>query len=74
MSENELSNLIFLLEASQETLSDWWEKTTEEDHKYAAELLDTYSERILEYKLNARLRDSEWYESQEVLGRIMYEA
>ena len=69
----DLANLIFLLEASNDTLIDWWGKTTEDDHEYAKELLNTYSEVINEYKLEQTLVNNDWDESQSALGRIMYE-
>lgn len=73
MNENDLSNLIFLLEASEETLMDWWENTTEDDHDYAKELLDRYSDNINEYKIELQLENTDWFESENILGRIMYE-
>jgi hypothetical protein len=72
-SPKDLANLIFLLEASNETLMDWWENTTEDDHDYAKELLNTYSEIITEYKLERMRINNNWEESQNILGRIMYE-
>lgn len=72
MDENDLVNLIFLLEASQETILDWWENTSEDDHKYAMELLDRYSELIAE-KTEKLGNPDTWIESQSILGRIMYE-
>lgn len=69
MTQNDILNLVFLLEASEETILDWWSKTSEDDHKYASELLDTYSEILNEEKLNT----NDWFESQNILGRIMYE-
>ena len=73
MNENDLSNLIFLLEASEETLMDWWKNTTSDDHTYAKELLDRYSDIINEYKIEKQLINTNWFESENVLGRIMYE-
>lgn len=69
MTKNDILNLIFLLEASEETILDWWSKTTDDEHKYATELLDTYSFILNEEKLNK----TEWFESQNILGKIMYE-
>lgn len=69
MTQNDILNLVFLLEASEETILDWWSKTSEDDHNYASELLDTYSEILNEEKLNT----NDWFESQNILGRIMYE-
>lgn len=69
MTQNDVLNLIFILQASEETILDWWSKTSEDDHKYASELLDRYSELLYEEKLN----QTDWEESQNILGRIMYE-
>lgn len=39
-------NLEFLLAASPETLADWWEQSTEDDHEYAMELLKAYRREV----------------------------
>lgn len=72
MSENDIINLIFILSASPETILDWWNKVSEDDHKYATELLKTYSE-ILYIETEKIGQPDTWLESQSVLGKIMYE-
>lgn len=48
MDENDRLNLKFLLECSEETLKDWYEKTTEDDHKYASALMTCASWELLD--------------------------
>lgn len=72
MEPNDLLNLIFLLEASKETMLDWWINTSEDDHDYAMELLDRYSQ-ILAEKTEKLGNPDTWIESQSILGKIMYE-
>ena len=72
MSENDITNLIFILSASPETIMDWWSKVSEDDHQYAMELLARYSEILQVYTENLGLPDT-WLESQSVLGKIMHE-
>lgn len=42
MSNHDLENLDFLLNASEEVLKDWYEQASSDDIEYAAELLDHY--------------------------------
>lgn len=46
MTRDDWDNLQFLLNASEETLCDWYEKMDEDDHEYASDLLALYSEEL----------------------------
>ena len=46
MNDYDRDNLNFLLNASPETLEDWYEKMDEDDHEYASELLSAYGEEL----------------------------
>jgi hypothetical protein len=72
MDQHDTLNLIFLIEASKETLLDWWHNTSDDDHEYAMELLARYSALITEKQDNLG-NPYNWTESQGVLGKIMYE-
>lgn len=72
MDPNDLLNLVFLLEASKETILDWWKNTSEDDHEYAMELLDRYSD-IISDNTDTLGNPDTWVESQNILGKIMYE-
>ena len=43
MNDYDRKNLLFLLEASEETIKDWYLKVDEDDRKYASSLLICYS-------------------------------
>jgi len=70
MNEYDRENLQFLLNASKEVLKDWWDNVEEDDHEYASELLDTYSE---ELKITSCLLDdniSDIVEAGELLKKF----
>jgi len=46
MNEYDKENLQFLLNADEETLSDWYDKVDVDDHEYASELLAQYAEEL----------------------------
>ena len=55
MNEHDRSNLNFLLNASAETLKDWYEKMDEDDHLYAQELLAMAALELKEQALELRV-------------------
>ena len=55
MNEHDRSNLKFLLNASAETLKDWWDKVDEDDHQYAQELLAMAALELKEQALALRV-------------------
>jgi hypothetical protein len=48
MDHNDRMNLKFLMEATEETLKDWYKVTSEDDHKYASSLLTVASWEMLD--------------------------
>lgn len=48
MNQRDKENLNFLLNASPETLKDWYESVEEDDHIYAQELLESYRQELAE--------------------------
>jgi len=48
MDHNDRMNLKFLMEATEETLKDWYKVTSEDDHKYASALLTVASWEMLD--------------------------
>lgn len=46
MDDYDRGNLNFLLNAAPEVIADWWYKVSEDDHKYAAELLEAHAVEI----------------------------
>jgi hypothetical protein len=46
MNSQDRENLNFLLSASKETLQDWYNSVSEDDHAYAGELLAAYCEEL----------------------------
>lgn len=49
MNEHDLDNLKFLLTASPETLTDWYNSVSEDCHEYAKEILEMGSLEILDH-------------------------
>jgi hypothetical protein len=56
MNNYDRENLKFLLNVSPETLFDWYNNVSEDDHIYASELINQYSE---ELKIKKRFYDVE---------------
>lgn len=46
MTKHDWDNLQFLLNASDETLCDWYNKTDTDDHEYASDLFALYHEEL----------------------------
>ncbi len=46
MNDRDRENLKFLLSADKKTLAEWYSVVSEDDRKYAAELLAAYSEEL----------------------------
>lgn len=74
MDENDLNNLRFLLNASEATLKDWYITVTDDDHVYASELLDWYSNELRNQSndllIDSRLASEPWTESQTLLNKF----
>ncbi len=51
MNDHDKENLNFLLTSNPDIIKDWFDSVTEDDHKYAIELLTQFAEE-LEVKLN----------------------
>jgi hypothetical protein len=70
MTKHDWDNLQFLLNATPETLCDWYDKMEEDDHEYASDLLALYGEE-LEVK-SALIKDPEikdFGEAADILAR-----
>lgn len=48
MDENDRNNLKFIMNASPETLADWWDKIDVDDQVYAMELLELAREELMD--------------------------
>lgn len=73
MNNNDKENLQFLLSASEETIRDWYTKTTEEDHDYAMELLRSYSQELrneISARIEIQLETSNFKEADAVLTKF----
>lgn len=46
MNADDLENVYFLLNATEDVLRDWYKKTSQDDHKYAVEILKQYGKEI----------------------------
>ncbi len=46
MNERDKENLEFLLTASPETIKDWFNQMSSDDHDYAVELMDIYEQEL----------------------------
>lgn len=46
MNDNDRKNLQFLLNASEDVFSDWYNSVSDDDHTYAAELLNAYRDEM----------------------------
>lgn len=57
MDQHDKDNLNFLLNATPETIQDWYEQMSDEDIEYAFELLEAYSQELLLNELSAKLAD-----------------
>ena len=57
MDQHDKDNLNFLLNATPETIQDWYEQMSDEDIEYAFELLEAYSQELLLNELSANLAD-----------------
>lgn len=42
MNSHDMENIKFLLNADEETIKDWYSKTTDDDHEYAFEIMKEY--------------------------------
>lgn len=79
LNEHDKKNLIFLLNLHQENLEECFNTFSEDDRKYASELMSYYSAWLsaqsstAREKFEASLGDSsQWRESRDVLDSIMY--
>ena len=64
LSENDMQNLDFLLNASPEVLADWAATVSEDDLDYATELLQMLQLRIIDI-----CAEKDLSESQEILSK-----
>jgi hypothetical protein len=75
MNEHDKTNLEFLLSAGPETISDWYGKTSQDDHDYAMELLAAYAKELAELSGNliieAELEVSQMAEAKSALMKFM---
>jgi len=54
-NEVDRNNLYFLLNASTETIKDWYKTCTADDVEYARELMDAYAREVREIALEVRI-------------------
>ena len=57
MDHNDRMNLKFLMEATEETLKDWYKVTSEDDHKYASALLTVASWEMLDLYMETNVAE-----------------
>ena len=79
MNERDRDNLEFLLSASPETIKDWFQQVSEDDHYYAEEIMNLYeqelSKKSKEIDLQISLLQSELTEKEiELLNEDYTEA
>lgn len=58
MNEHDRDNLNFLLSASPEVLKDWYDSVDEDDHVYAQELLNAYSQELDKLKETRKIEST----------------
>lgn len=75
MNDHDRQNLIFLLTADADTLSQWYDQMSEDDHEYAHELLAQYSLELKQHAIDLRIEAelmlmSTFEQAQCVIGKI----
>lgn len=78
MNQHDRENLQFLMNASEEVLRDWFNTVSEDDHRYAQELLNSYMLEIEEMKVSiqieAELITHDYAESKAIIKKLMLNA
>jgi hypothetical protein len=77
MNNHDRDNLDFLLSIDAETFKDWYSKMTPDDHDYASELLEKYSQELAERSqalvIEADLihQNNNYREAMQVISRFL---
>lgn len=74
MNQNDQKNLRFLLSRSPAQLREWYNTVSEEDLRYASELMEQYAwyleDQIQELAIESKLSQVPWTEAQSVISMI----
>lgn len=70
MNEYDYNNLQFLLNATEDTLRQWFEVVSEDDKEYAMELLQTAQGEILYFRMQYEEDVSDLTEARNVLSKF----
>ena len=74
MNQYDLDNIRFLLNRTPDQLREWYNSVSDEDLRYANEIMEQYAwyieDQIQELTVESRLSQKPWTESQSVIAMI----
>lgn len=74
MNQHDLDNIRFLLNRTPDQLREWYNSVSDEDLRYANEIMEQYAwyieDQIQELTVESRLSQKLWTESQSVIAMI----
>ena len=70
MNEKDHKNLMFILHATQESFDQWAEGATEDDLKYALELIAAHKRELMDMEVSLFDEVNDFTEANEIINRV----